>query len=186
LAARRGVEKIKTIGDAYMAAAGVPSLRVDHADAIAALALEMGTELELEAAATDLQLQVRIGIDSGPVVAGVIGRAKFSYDLWGDTVNTASRMESHADPGTIQVSERAYERLSDRFELRPRGRTEVKGKGAMTTYLLVGRRGDPEAMGQGAAAAARDDHTVASRGGQYRREPRLPSKGALAAPNLGS
>ena len=83
---------------------------------------------------------MRIGIDTGPVVAGVIGRAKFIYDLWGDTVNTASRMESHGVPGAIQVTERAYERLRDRYDLRRRGTIEVKGKGPMTTYLLLGRR----------------------------------------------
>jgi guanylate cyclase len=83
---------------------------------------------------------VRIGIDTGPVVAGVIGRAKFIYDLWGDTVNTASRMESHGLPGAIQVTERAYEQLRDRYELRQRGTIEVKGKGPITTYLLIGRR----------------------------------------------
>ena len=87
-------------------------------------------------------LQVRIGIDTGPVVAGVIGRAKFIYDLWGDTVNTASRMESHALPGTIQVTERTYERLRERYELRPRGTIEIKGKGPMTTYRLLSRRGN--------------------------------------------
>ena len=89
---------------------------------------------------TGSALEVRIGIDTGPVVAGVIGRAKFIYDLWGDTVNTASRMESHAVPGTIQVTERAYERLRERFELRPRGTIEVKGKGPMPSYLLIGPR----------------------------------------------
>jgi adenylate cyclase len=111
LAARHGVEKIKTIGDAYMVAGGLPSPRADHAAAIADMALEMGAEVARCAADSGQALEVRIGIDTGPVVAGVIGRAKFIYDLWGDTANRASRMESHGLPGAIQVTERAYERL---------------------------------------------------------------------------
>jgi adenylate cyclase len=138
LVAELQVEKIKTIGDAYMVAAGIPIPRDDHADAIAELALRMGPELARCSVAAGLPLQVRIGIDTGPVVAGVIGRAKFIYDLWGDTVNTASRMESHALPGTIQVTERVYELLRQRFELQERGMVEVKGKGPMTSYLLTG------------------------------------------------
>ena len=142
LVADHDVEKIKTIGDAYMVAGGIPLPREDHAEAIAELALAMGPELARCSAETGLPLKLRIGIDSGPVVAGVIGRTKFIYDLWGDTVNTASRMESHAVPGTIQVTERAYERLRHRFELRQRGMVEVKGKGPMTSYLLIGRHAD--------------------------------------------
>jgi adenylate cyclase len=140
LALKHGVEKIKTIGDAYMVAAGIPLPRADHAEALAALALDMGPELARVATETGLALELRIGIDSGPVIAGVIGRAKFIYDLWGDTVNAASRMESHALPSTIQVTQRTYDRLRDRFELRPRGPIEVKGKGQLNTYLLIGWR----------------------------------------------
>jgi len=140
IAAHHGVEKIKTIGDAYMAAAGVPLPRDDHAEAIADTALAMGSELKRCLAGVGPTLEVRIGIDTGSAVAGVIGRSKFIYDLWGDTVNTASRMESHAEPATIQVTQRAYERLRHHFELRPRGTIAVKGKGPMECYLLVGRR----------------------------------------------
>ena len=146
LAARYGVEKIKTIGDAYMVAGGIPAPRDDHAEAIAEMALAMLPAADRCAAEMGVPLTVRIGIATGPVVAGVIGRAKFIYDLWGDTVNTASRMESHAAPGTIQVSEDLYQRLRDHYDLRPRGTIDVKGKGPMTTYVLVGRtrRGDVE------------------------------------------
>jgi adenylate cyclase len=157
LAAHHGVEKIKTIGDGYMAAGGIPLPRNDHLQAIAELALAMGPEVARYAAETGLALEVRIGIDTGPVVAGVIGRAKFIYDLWGDTVNTASRMESHAVPGTIQVTPRAYELLRERYELRRRGRIEVKGKGPMTTYLLLGRHDEH------AGSASGDPHDHATR-----------------------
>lgn len=140
LAAERGVEKIKTIGDAYMAAAGVPVPRPDHAEAIASLALAMAADVEGSADVLGAPLAVRIGIDTGPVVAGVIGRSKFIYDLWGDTVNTASRMESHGVPGSIQVTARARQHLLPGFELSRRGTIDVKGKGQMDCYLLLGAR----------------------------------------------
>jgi adenylate cyclase len=137
LAKEHGLEKIKTIGDAYMVAGGIPISRPNHAEAVADMALAMLERCrELDA---DLRLALRIGMDTGPVVAGVIGRSKFIYDLWGDTVNTASRMESHGIPGHIQVTERTYRRLRDDFLFRSRGTVEVKGKGPMATYLLLGR-----------------------------------------------
>jgi class 3 adenylate cyclase len=142
LAASHGVEKIKTIGDGYMVASGIPLPREDHAEAIAEMALEMGPEFTRLSTESGHTLQVRIGIDTGPVIAGVIGRAKFIYDLWGDTVNTASRMESHAAAGTIQVTERTFERLRTRYEFRPCETIDVKGKGLMRPYLLLGRHAD--------------------------------------------
>ena len=142
LTLHHGVEKIKTIGDAYMVAAGIPLPRDDHAESIAEVALAMREAVNACAAETGRSLEVRIGIETGPVVAGVIGRAKFSYDLWGDTVNTASRMESHAPPGAIQVTACLHERLRHAYEFEPRGAIDVKGKGPMTAYLLVSRRGE--------------------------------------------
>jgi class 3 adenylate cyclase len=135
----RGLEKIKTIGDAYMVAGGLPDPMPDHAGAVAELALEM-----LELAASQRlpdggPLRLRIGVDSGPVVAGVIGRRRFSYDLWGDTVNTASRMQTTGIPGRIQVTEHTRQLLGDRYVLRERGTIQVKGKGMMLTYFLSGR-----------------------------------------------
>ncbi len=142
LAADHGVEKIKTIGDAYMVASGIPLPRENHAEAIAEMALAMGPEFTRLASEIGHALQVRIGIDTGPVIAGVIGRAKFIYDVWGDTVNTASRMESYAPPGTIQVTERTFERLRGLYEFCPRETIDVKGKGPMRPYLLLGRRAE--------------------------------------------
>lgn len=137
LTERHSLEKIKTIGDAYMAAGGLPEPRADHAEAIVSLAIDMQSEFARVCSELGLGLAIRIGIDSGPVVAGVIGRRKFIYDLWGDTVNTASRMESHGIAGRIQVTEATYERLRDRYRFEVRGETEVKGKGRIRTYLVI-------------------------------------------------
>jgi guanylate cyclase len=139
LVEKHGLEKIKTIGDSYMAAAGIPTPRTDHAQALALLALEMQEAVRSPETCGPLGLELRIGISSGPVVAGVIGRKRFLYDLWGDAVNMASRMESHGTAGRIQVSEAAYELLRDEFEFERRGRVAVKGKGELDTWYLVGQ-----------------------------------------------
>ncbi len=133
---QHGVEKIKTIGDAYMAAGGVPTARDDHAQAVAAVALDMISAVDAVNARLGTTLQLRIGLHTGPLVAGVIGERKFIYDLWGDTVNTASRMESHGVPGRVHVSEETATRLRSAFQVTPRGHIEVKGKGAMPTYFV--------------------------------------------------
>ncbi|MBS2019914.1 MAG: hypothetical protein JST00_44030 [Deltaproteobacteria bacterium] len=134
------LEKIKTIGDAYMVCGGVPARRSDHAEAVCEMALQMRDCLDELATKLEEPVNVRIGVHTGPVVAGVIGRKKFIYDVWGDTVNTASRMESHSVPGKIQVSEATYELTKDKFEFEPRGSIPVKGKGEMTTYFLLQRK----------------------------------------------
>ncbi len=135
-----GLEKIKTIGDAYMVAAGMPQPVPDVARRIADLALAMQHVIADDNARKHCQLQLRIGIHIGPVIAGVIGARKFIYDVWGDTVNIASRMESHGEPGKIQVSEAVYEQLKDDYHLQPRGCISIKGKGQMRTWFLIAAR----------------------------------------------
>jgi len=134
-----GLEKIRTVGDEYMVAAGVPQPRPDHAQAIAELALRIRDHTATNRF-DDHEITLRIGINSGPLVAGVVGTHKFSYDLWGDVVNVASRMESEGIPGSIQVTAATYELIRDEFVCEPRGVIPVKGKGDMNTYLLVSRR----------------------------------------------
>jgi len=138
LAEKYGLEKIKTIGDCYMAAAGLPVPREDHAVATANMALDM-LHLITNSSFGNLPLTLRIGINSGPVVAGIIGNKKFIYDLWGDSVNTANRMESHGLSNQIQVSESTYELLKEKFLLEPRGEIDVAGKGLMKTFWLKNR-----------------------------------------------
>jgi adenylate cyclase len=137
LAERHGLEKIKTIGDCYMVAAGVPTPRSDHARALAFMALDMLDAMRPHDEFGHLGLELRVGINSGPVVAGVIGRKRFLYDLWGDAVNTASRMESHGTPGRIQITRSTYDLLAGEFECEPRGTIDVKGKGEIEAWYLI-------------------------------------------------
>ena len=149
------LEKIKTVGDEYMVAAGIPTSRPDHASAIAEFALRV-QELVGSKEYGGRVIEFRMGIHSGPVVAGIIGQRKFAYDLWGDTVNTASRLESHGAPGTIQLSNETQALIEDRFICEPRGEIELKGRGRLATWYLVGRRLD--------APADRSGHSPTSTG----------------------
>ena len=136
-AERHGVEKIRTIGDNWMGVAGVPSPRPGHAAAVARMALDMCVSLDRLRAAGERRIDFRIGVESGPCIGGVIGVQKFVFDVWGDPVNTASRMESHGVAGRVHVGATAYELLKDTFEFEPRGVIEVKGKGSMSTWFLI-------------------------------------------------
>ena len=146
LAEQHGLEKIKTIGDAYMVVGGLPAPREDHAEAIAEMALKMQQQISQFCTPDGEQFRLRIGINTGPVVAGVIGIKKFSYDLWGDTVNVASRMESHGMTSKIQVAESTYLLLKDRYLLSSRGSIAIKGKGSMMAYFLEDRKSGSQAL----------------------------------------
>jgi adenylate cyclase len=159
LADKYGIEKIKTIGDAYMAAAGLPKARPEHVQLMARFALDMLDSVATRNAVDggDGQggrLALRIGIHTGPVIAGVIGEKRLIYDLWGDTVNVASRMEAHGVEGRIHVTDAVRSVLLSEFELEPRGPVEVKGRGVMNTYFLVGRL-EPTMRTQPAKAPAK-------------------------------
>jgi class 3 adenylate cyclase len=140
LADRYGLEKIKTIGDAYMVVGGLTPGPNHHVERVAEMGLNMIAEIAAFEMGNGQRLEIRVGMQTGPAVAGVIGLKKFIYDVWGDTVNTASRMESHGVPGRIQVAETTYRHLRDAYAFEPRGMIDVRGKGPMSTYLLVGRK----------------------------------------------
>jgi adenylate cyclase len=144
IAERHGIEKIKTIGDGYMAVAGLPDPRPDHDAAAVEMALDLCAEVERFRDERGIDLAIRVGLHTGPVIAGVIGSRKFSYDVWGDTVNLASRMESHGVAGRVQVTSTVEHRLRDRYDFEARGPVDIKGKGLTTTYLVRGRRDAPD------------------------------------------
>src|SRR5437667_1900887 len=154
LAERHGVEKIRTIGDNYMCVAGVPRRRADHAQAMARMALGICDYLDDLRAAGEDRIDFRIGMNSGPCVGGVIGLRKFVFDIWGECVDTASRMAAQRVPGRIHLTHATYELIRDEFNCEPRGTIEVKGKGPMRTWFLIGeRRADTESSLPGMAAA---------------------------------
>lgn len=142
LTEKHGLEKIKTIGDAYMVAGGISLPRPDHAEASAELALNLQEEIKRLNLLYDTSVRLRIGISTGPVVAGVIGRKRFAYDLWGETVNLACRLESTGEPGKIQIAESTYERLKDKFQFEVKHSIDAKGHGDLPAYWLGGRIGN--------------------------------------------
>jgi adenylate cyclase len=144
---RHGLEKVKTSGDSYMVVSGVPEPRDDHIEALACLALDMADAVADLKDPQGREVPLRIGLAAGPVVAGVVGARKFFYDVWGDAVNVAARMETTDVEGRIQVPQDVYERLNHAFLLEERGKVDVKGKGVMHTWYLVGRRNDDAVRG---------------------------------------
>jgi adenylate cyclase len=149
---KHGLEKIKVAGDSYMVVSGVPHPRADHVEALASLALDMVDAVASLKDPHGQAVPLRIGIAAGPVVAGVVGSRRFFYDVWGDAVNVASRMESTDSVGRIQVPDAVYERLKNDFVLQERGAVEIKGKGVMRTWYLVGRKSDAGSGGMHAEA----------------------------------
>jgi len=155
------IEKIKTIGDAYMAAAGLPQARPGQTAAMAEFAFAMLATLERINRTLEIPFQIRIGVHTGPVIAGVIGVNKFIYDVWGDTVNLASRLEAHGLPGRIHISEATRQALAAEYDCEPRGLIDIKGIGKIATAFLGGRKAGAALT----AAAAADDRPAARRGG---------------------
>jgi guanylate cyclase len=156
LVEKYGVEKIRTMGDNYMVAAGVPRAHRDHAQRLVAMALEMQDYIRWRREQTGFPVEFRIGINSGPVIGGVIGHKKFVYDVWGDAVNIASRMESHGVAGTIQITQTTYELVRDRFVCQRRGWVELKGRGMMETWFVLAAKGETEWPHRQAVALPRD------------------------------